>query len=215
MLAMIRGTTVSAMLALAVTSPLHAQTCNGTPRFGGVDYEYEQRGIGTSQGAGLTLAASHVALNAAYRKSDLGTNLTGQTGETRVSVPIDAGVFLICPGLGLQYDQDVWNATQTETVTARTGTGRAGLSLGVNSLTHGDAQVIPFLGVDYSFAVRVFSLNATGAQNTTTGDTLSHIELNYGIVARFKFVYAGFESRRQGSDRPFVTLWKAGFTIRE
>jgi hypothetical protein len=212
---MIQKTTASLILAFATTSALRAQTCNGTPRLGGADYEYEQRGIGSSQGAGLTLTAGHFAWNAAYHKSDLGTDLTGQSGETRFSFPIGAGGFSICPGLGLEYDQDVWNATQTETVTARTLTGRAGISLGFNSLVYGDAQLIPFLGANYSFAARIFSLDATGAQNTTTGDTLSHIEVNYGIVARFKFVYAGFESRRQGSDKPYVTLWKAGFTIKE
>jgi hypothetical protein len=211
--------TAAVVLVFAVGSaPARAQACNGTPMGRSVGYEYGKRTIGTSQGLAGTLAGSHTALGGGVALRDLG-EVMGQEGSLRFSFIIPASKLQICPGLGMIYQHDTWDPRSDVSVTTHSLLGRAGMGLGIEQRVYGDLSIIPYAVAHYEFALTAFALHYGGGDSSETnytGDTTSRGQFEYGLIARYKFLYGGIAAHRSSDTqgrRPDMARWIIGVTF--
>jgi hypothetical protein len=200
-------------------APASAQACHGTPRRGGVAYEYGKlSGIGTSQGVAGALAGSHVALGAGAAVRDLGT-LTGQEASLRFSFILGGGNLQICPGLGFIYQHDSWSPREEVSLTAHNLLGRAGAGIGYEQRLFQAFSITPFVVAQYEFGITAYDLAISTRDSTSTdisGDTLSRAQFEYGLIGRYKFLYGGVAALRSSDSnggRPDMMRFIVGVTF--
>jgi hypothetical protein len=209
-----------ALTALAAgASRLGAQVCNGTPAHGGAAYEYARMSVGSSQGLNATLAGGRTALGAGFAIRDVGDDVTGQQGSLRFSLVFPAGKVAICPGLGLVYQHDTWDAPNDAKLTTHNLGARAGVGLGFEQDVYHGFSLSPYVVAQYEFAVSVFDLKVTSSDEVdaqTTGDTASRVQIEYGLIGRYHSLYAGIAAHRTSDTdgiRPYMARFLVGFAF--
>jgi hypothetical protein len=197
---------------------VHAQACHGTPSGRSAAYEYAKMTVGSSQGVAGTLAGSHAALGAGFATRSV-DDMTGQQGSLRFSLRLPIGKLELCPGIGLIYQHDTWSPRTQVSVTAHNVSARAGAGLGFEQeITHG-FSVTPFLVAQYEFALSIYQMDLSGSDSATTqltGDTLSRAQLEYGLIARYRFLYGGVAAHRSSESkgsRPDMARWIIGIAF--
>jgi hypothetical protein len=171
--------------------------------------------IGTSQGVAGTLAGRHAALGVGFAARSVG-EISGQQGSLRFSFGLPIGTLSLCPGIGLIYQHDTWDARDNVSVIAHNLSARAGAGLGFEQRIPGGFSISPFVVAQYEFALTVYDMDVSGNIPTTTqvtGDTLSRAQLEYGIIGRYQFLYGGVAAHRTSDNkgnRPDAARWIIG-----
>lgn len=202
-----------ALLLVATTAiEARAQTCRGMPRGGGVGFVVGDQLLGSSYGVALS-------------KGAVGVGFNSLTGNDRISswdanlrfTLAKGGALQWCPSIGFEYRNDDITVSDGSTLTARIGTAAAGLAFGYEREVYKGVSVIPFAGVDYQFTAIVFSLDTPdGEEGELSGDTLSHVSIRYGAIAKYRNFYGGFAGDRyleSDIDRPYRVRWILGFAF--
>lgn len=205
---------VTATLFLVAASSARAQVCHGTPRRGGVAYEYAKLSVGNSHGVSGALAGGRTALGVTLRLREITSQRSGQEANVRFSMLFPASRLQICPGLGFGYQRDQTDDAQLALTTTRLA-ARAGAGVGLEQHVYKGVNVIPFVVVQYEFALKHFKLNAPGNQSESA-DTLSHVDIEYGLIGRYRFVYGGIAANRSSATegvRPLAARYVVGLTF--
>ena len=204
-------------MLVGITTVVQAQICAGTPRGGGIAFEYGTSAVGHTQGLSASLGGGRHSFGAAYRHRTLEEDATGNEARIRYSLGFGAGPLQICPGLGLGFIRDTWNAQNDVTLHTSALSGRAGVGIGLEQAVYKGFAVIPFAVVHYEFTAIKFDLDApAGTETDISGDTLSGVDIEYGLLARYKFVYGGIAAQRnteRSGNRPYLARWIVGFTF--
>ena len=213
-----RVLTATALVVLAAT-PVEAgaQTCRGMPRRGGIAFVHSSTYGGPQNGVAVSLAGGRTAIGGGFRSQseDLGVSAWG--ADLRFSVLLGAGNLQICPGLGLDYTNEDWDIGDGLALTTRIASAQAGVGLGYEREVYEDLTVAPFLGLDYQFTAWVFTLDSPETtDDELSGDTLSHFNIRYGVLAQYKFVYAGVSADRYSDTKgssPYLGRWIVGVSF--
>ena len=80
-------------------------------------------------------------------------------------------------------------------MTSTIAAARAGVGLGLEQTVYKDVSLIPFVGVYYRFRATVFDVEGPG-ETFTTADTASHVQIEYGMMAHYRFLFAGIALER-------------------
>ena len=84
---------------------------------------------------------------------------------------------------------------------------------GFEQEVYNGVSLIPFLGVDYDFTAFVFTLDTPDAsEDELSGDTLSHVNIQYGFIAQYKTFYAGMSADRY-SDTKGINQYQARWVV--
>jgi hypothetical protein len=208
--------TIVAALATEA-KPIEAQACHGTPGGASVGYEYGKMSVGRSQGLSGALAGNRVALGAGAAVRDLG-DFTGQQASLRFSFILPVPGIRICPGLGLLYQHDTWDRTDA-TLTAHNLSLRAGAGLGFEQHVAAGFSVNPFVVAQYDFTITALDFTPSGADSANvelTPDTLSRVQIEYGLIGRYGFLYGGIAAHRTGDQkgiRPYMARYIIGVSF--
>jgi hypothetical protein len=208
---------VPAALALSPSAML-AQACHGTPNGPSAAYEYAKMSVGQSQGLNGTLAGQRVAFGAGAAMRDLGA-LSGQQASLRVSLVLPILAVRLCPGLGLIYQHDTWDRSDAS-LTVHNLSARAGAGLGFEQHLVAGLSVNPFVVAQYDFTLTAFDFAPRGSDSANvqlTGDTLSRVQIEYGIIGRYKFFYGGIAAHRLGEQkgiRPYMARYIVGIAFK-
>ena len=201
-----------AFLATAVPVMARAQTCHGTPRGTTLAYEYGKLNVGNTQG----LAATFGAVRLGARLRDIDEDLSGQEFDLRFSIPIGAARFQICPLFGLGYQQDDWDFDVDSKLTSRMLTAKAGAAVGTEIPIAAGFSATPFLQVAYQFSAIKFDIEMPNSEPEVTGDTLSFVDVEYGLVGRYRNFFGGVMANwNTDSDelRPYQARFIFGFAF--
>ena len=202
---------------VALTAPLAslaAQLCYGTPSNGGLAFEHGKMNFGTTNGVSGAIAGKHVALGGGYRSMEIGPSVTGTNAGGRFAVVLGSSRLQVCPGLGVEYERQEWNRGTFGTANSRQLIGRAGIGFGLEQPVYEGVSVIPFAVIQYAFRAVDYTVDAPDSDVQESGDTTSTGDLEYGLLARYKFVYGGFAARHaMKSAPPYVARWIIGVTF--
>lgn len=204
----------SALLAGAAAAA-GGQACYGAPDGQSLAYEYAKMSVGTSQGVAGALAGSHAALGVGFAARTVG-EISGQQGSMRLSLGLPMGNLSLCPGIGLIYQHDRWDVRDDVSLTAHNASARAGAGLGYEQRIASSFSISPFVVAQYEFALSVYDIDTPPNSRTTTkvtGDTLSRVQIEYGIIGRYQFLYGGIAAHRTSeskSSRPDMARWIIG-----
>ena len=204
-----------AITAVSMSVPLvaHAQApCHGTPRGTTVAYEYGKLSAGNTQG----LAATFGGVRFGARLRDIDDDVTGQEFDLRFSVPIGTSKFQVCPLLGLGYQSDEWDFDVNSSLTSQMLTLKAGAAFGAEFPVAAGFSAMPFIQIAYQFSAIKFDIEAPNSEPEVTGDTLSLVDIEYGLVGRYRNFFAGVAANRDtDSDgiRPYYARWILGFSF--
>jgi len=204
---------VTLFLLAATSVDAGAQTCRGMPRGGGIAVVRGDVYLGSTYGVTLSKGIFGAGFN----------SLSGEAGNTawdanlRFTLARGIGQFQVCPSLGLEYMNATSEFSDGSKLTSRTGTAAAGVGLGFEQEVYKGISLIPFLGVDYHFTAIAFSLDAPDdGESSLSGDTLSHVNIQYGGLAKYQSFFLGFSADRfsdtKGS-RPYRARLFLGFAF--
>lgn len=200
-----RRSWIPALAALLVSclgaSSLAAQVCHGTPARGGLAFEYAALSVGKSYGVAGALAGRRTALGLGLRMRDISTDVSGQEAALRFSLVLGSQRLSICPGIGLGYLRDKWEASNDISVTSHTLMARVGAGLGYELPEYRGVTLAPYASVHYEFAAKAHDVDVANGETDVTGDTLSHAQIEWGLVVRYKFLFAAF-ANNHSSDHP-------------
>ena len=182
--------------AAIVVRPLKAQTCYGTPSRGGLSAHYGRTSFGESIGASGTLGGEHLALTIGGRSVSYSTSTTGFGGDTRLALALGASSFKICPAIGLDYEQRKWTPGQGGTLTTMQLSASVGVGLGYEFALRDNLRLIPFASGRYEFSVSKFDYVRANTETQTTGDTLSGMHAQYGVLLHLNNFYVGVLGER-------------------
>jgi len=172
--------------------------------------------MGNTQGISAALDRGRFAVGMSLRARELESDAKGQEAALRFSLGFTVSRVQICPGIGLGFARDEWESPGV-TLTANAFTGRAGVGIGMEQPLYGEFSAIPFIVAQYEFTAIVYDLDdASGGDPEITGDTLSRVDIEYGLMARYKFVYAGIAAQRNSDrtgSRPYMARWIIGFAF--
>ena len=205
------GTVIAGLTIFSAAANAQA-ACHGTPRGMTVAYEYGKLTGGNSQGVAVTLPS----LRLGARMRDLGDNYTGNEFDLRVSVPIGPSTLKICPLIGATYGKDEWNFDATSTMTSQTLALRAGGAIGGEFPVAAGFSAIPFVQVAYQFRAVKFDVEATSGNIETSADTVSGVDIEYGLVGRYRNFFAGFAANRSDDTKgihPYQSRLIFGFSF--
>lgn len=188
---LIAATTAVMLLAVDV----EAQSCIGRPERSSIALESTAYSIGNGIGGVASLTGKRTAIDVGIRARSIGDDVSGIGGGVRFSVIVPAAKFRICPGLGLGVVRDKWTVDASTSQTATTASVRAGAGFGIEQPVYKDVSVIPFVGVYYRFNATAISVDAPG-ETFTTADSASHVQIEYGISARYRFLFVGIAAER-------------------
>lgn len=201
------------LLVAVAGKALQAQTCYGTPPRGGAVFELGKVNFGKATGLSGALAGERFAFGAGFRSVSRGPQASGYEGDVRFSLVLGGGHLQVCPGLGFIFQHNKWDAP-LGTLTSNGLAAWGGVGAGYEQKVWRDFNVIPFAGVRFAFNVVKYDFAATGSDVRTTGDTLSRGELQYGLLGRYKIVYAGYlVDHALKSSPPFLARWVLGLTL--
>ncbi len=213
-----RSTTALLALAFSAIVPLialHAQPCLGTPTHGGIAYERGAASYSSSNGVTAAYAGHRASVGGAYRIRDRGA-ITSNEGDFRFAVHVNVSRLMLCPNVGLGYAGESWKPEPAVTFDTKRLIGRAGVGLGIEQPVYKGFTVIPFVSARYEFHVMYIDLTApTGSTAESSGDTLSVVDIEYGLMARFKFLYGGITAQRKSDSpgrRPYQSRLMLGVT---
>jgi hypothetical protein len=205
------------VMVVMITSVARAQLCAGTPRSSAIAYEYGKLTVGNTHGINATLGGGRNSLALTYRMRDLEGDARGQEVRLRYSLGFGAGPVQICPGLGLGFARDKWDAQNNFTLHTNSLSGRAGVGIGLEKAIYRGFALIPFVLAQYEFTAIEFDLDAPpGTETDISGDTLSRADIEYGLLAHYKFLYGGLAAQRnsdRSGNRPYMARWIVGFTF--
>jgi hypothetical protein len=194
-----------------------AQACHGTPGGASVGYEYGKMTVGHSQGVSGTLAGQCVAFGAGAALRDLGS-LTGQQAALRLSAILPVFAVRICPGIGAIYQHDTWDRDD-ESLTSHTLSLRAGGAIGLERHVYRGLSLNPFVVTQYDFTLTVLDFAPSGADSSNvelTPDSTSYVQIEYGLTARYRFLYGGIVAHRttdQKGSRPYMARYILGVSF--
>jgi len=205
------------LLLTALARGVEAQACFGLAPRGGVAYENIRYSVGTGHAVNAGVAAGHVALGGSARVVRINDVADGYEGGIRIAGIIPISRVQLCPGIGVNYRHDDWVTRQNATLATDQLALRAGAGIGMEQPIYKGFSLIPSVGVHYQFDVYKFDVKSTSANEiTTTGDTVSRVAIDYGLVARYRFLYVGVSAARfsdaQGI-RPSVARYIIGFAF--
>ena len=199
---------ITALLALTVCTAvprtiIQAQPCLGTPTRGGIAYERGAASYSSSNGVAAAFAANHVSVGGGYRMRDRGPRTTSSNeADLRFALHIKVTRLMFCPNIGLGYAAESWKPEPAVTFDSKRLVGRGGIGIGLEQPVYKGFALIPFVSARYEFHVLYIDLTApAGSTAEPAGDTLSVVDLEYGLMARFKFLYGGITAQRK-SDSP-------------
>ena len=191
-----RALKVGAVLAGLTTAAINVQAqavCHGTPGGMTLAYEYGMLTTGNSQGVALTLPGIRLA----GRMRDIDETLSGQEFDARFSLPIGTSKIKVCPLVGATYGKDEWDYDASSTMTIQTLAIRAGGAIGWEFPVVAGLSAIPFIQVAYQFKAVKFDVEGVpGSQIETSADTVSGVDIEYGLVGRYRNFFAGFAANR-------------------
>lgn len=184
---------LSALAAMTMSGhALGAQICQGTPPRGGAAFEFGMLTLGSSVGASGTLAGRRTAISAGFRARTISSTESGNEAGLRFALVLGSRKLSICPGIGFGYRGDTWKATSDITVKSTTLAARAGAGIGYELLELAGIDFAPYLSINYQFSAAKYDLDVASGEVDTTGDTLSTAEVEWGLSARYKFLYSTF-----------------------
>ena len=130
-------------------------------------------------------------------------------------VPILA--IRICPGLGFVYQHDTWDQPDAS-VTIHNISLRAGAGLGFEQRVFGGFSVNPFVVTEYDFTLTALDFNPSGADSSNvqlTGDTLSRVQIEYGLIGQIPIVWWYCRASNRGSKgtRPYMARYILGVSF--
>lgn len=204
---MISIPTGSRLLALCVAltatvDVLQAQVCGGTPSTSSIAYSYEQLSVGSSNGVTAGLVGGRFAAVIDGRYRSISSGHTGMEGVLHLNGVFGTSRLSVCPGLRLGVVHDTWDVRTGLTVTSNEIVTGAGVGIGYEQPVYKELTVAPFAHVGYGFNALVFSIAATNATTDVTGDTLSGLIADYGVVLQYRRFYAAYSaSRSPGQER--------------
>ncbi|HEX9563327.1 MAG TPA: hypothetical protein VF981_05120 [Gemmatimonadaceae bacterium] len=206
------------LVFLTTAANAGAQTCRGTPRGGGLAFVRGQSFVGSTNGVAAAVAGGRFAIDGDYRSLTADAEgVSGFDASVRFSLLLGGNNLLVCPSLGFVYNSEDWEFGDGGSLTTRTGSARAGLGLGYQREVYKGLSLIPFISADYDFTAIVFTLDpAEEGDEELSGDTLSRVNVQYGILAQYKFFYAGISADRYSDtkgDRPLLARWMVGITF--
>ena len=202
------------LAACAVTASVaHAQVCRGTPRRGGISYENGRMTAGgTSQGVNAVVTPGSGAIGLNFRTLNSPPGESGYGAAFRFSL-VFGDKFQICPGIGLGFDQQSWDAS-IGTLKSYVLSGRGGVGAGYDFTFADDFGVAPFVVVEYAEGISVYDLKIPNSKATTTGDTGGRAEAEYGAIVRYKRVYAGYVANHTfDAGAALAAHWLIGFSF--
>jgi hypothetical protein len=175
--------------------------------------------MGHTQGGSAVLDAGRVAIGVGLRTRDLESDATGQEYLFRLSLKFGAARVQICPGFGVGFARDEWSTPTGLTLTSNALTARAGAGIGFEQEVHKGLSAIPFVVVQYAFTATAFDLDdGIGGDAEITGDTLSRVDIEYGLMARYRFLYGGIAAQRnseRSGNHPYMARWIIGFAFKQ
>jgi len=186
--------------------------CHGTPRGLAVAYEYGKLTSGNSQGIAVTLPGVRFAA----RMRDIDETLSGQEFDVRFSLPIGTSKFHVCPLLGVGYGRDEWEFSASSSMTTQTLALRGGAAVGGEFPLRAGLSAIPFLQVAYQFRAVKFDVEDAGGDVEASADTVSGMEIEYGLVGKYRNFFAGVAANRNKDTegiRPYQARWILGFSF--
>jgi hypothetical protein len=196
----LRALACIAALATFVTSA-HAQVCRGAPSGSSAAYSYEQLSVGSSNGVTAALVGGHLAAAIDARYRTISSSHTGLEGVLHVSGVFGTSHLSICPRIRLGLVHDTWDVRSGLSVTSNEIVTGAGVGVGYEQPIVDELTVAPFVHVGYGFNALIFSMDATNATTNVTGDTLSGLIADYGVVLQYRRFYAAYSaSRAPGQD---------------
>lgn len=202
--------TIAAGLLLPATS--EGQLCHGLPAKS-IAFEYGRLAVGTSQGALATLGG----LELAARLRDISSTYSGHEGSLRYSVRIGSSRVQFCPSVGATYQRDTWDVSVGSSFTINALTLRGGGGIGFMQPVFRGVAVNPFVGVHYQFKATHFDAEGTPDENfEVSGDTLSEVEIEYGMMAHYRSFYGGVVAHRFAKYKglaPYMARWIVGFSF--
>jgi len=183
------------MLTIAATS-LDAQVCHGTPAAGGVEYNYQKFSVGTANSGIATWAAKRVAIAGGFALRTVTPDFKGQDAHLRISGVFGSSRFSVCPGIRVGYQRDTWDAEPGVALKTNSLSLGGGVGFGYEQPVYNELSIAPFVVAGYQFNAVHYDLEATNSETDVTGDTLSGLAIEYGIVARYRVAYVGFAASR-------------------
>lgn len=186
--------------------------CHGTPRGLTAAYEYGKLTSGNSQGIAVTLPGVRLAA----RVRDIDETLSGQEFDVRFSLPIGTSKFQVCPLLGIGYGRDEWDFSTSSSMTTQTLDLRGGAAVGGEFPLTAGFSAIPFVQVAYQFRAVKFDVEDAGGDVKASADTVSGMEIEYGLVGRYRNFFAGVAANRSDDTeglRPYQARWILGFSF--
>lgn len=214
-----RLTTAGLALAIGASVPLtlQAQPCFGTPTRGGVAYERGSASYSSSNGVSAAYAGHRLSVGGGYRLRDRSAGITSNEGDFRFAVHVAAGRLMFCPNIGVGYAGESWKPETNVTFDTKRLIGRGGVGVGLEQPVYKGFAVIPFVSARYEFHVVYIDLTApAGSTAESAGDTLSVVDIEYGLMARFKFLYGGLSLQRNSDSkgtRPYQSRLMLGVTF--
>ena len=203
---------------LSAAQVAEAQTCNGSPNGSSLAYEFGSMYHVSTQGAHASLVGSGMGLDASAGViSSSEFDVTGEQGSVRFSLLLGSkGKGLrICPGIGLGVLHQNLDVEPGVTVNQITAGGRASLGLGYLLPAYAGIELSPFVLGQYEYSATLYDLEDQQTDPNEAGDLRGQMELQYGLVARFKTLFVGFASHLTMDDPGglYLTRFMAGFTF--
>lgn len=190
---------VAALAAGSMVGPsaMHAQTCIGAAPSSSVAYAYGQTSASRGHGARLNL----VGQRAAFGVGASALSMPPQTGaiesDAQVALQFRTNRFTVCPVLGLRYGRSAWEQEIVEqTITTQALGASGGVAVGLDQQVYGGVHVTPFLSARYRFQVFFLSSDAADDDAEYSGDTVSVVDLEYGLTARYRRFMMGWSATR-------------------
>ena len=201
------------LLLTAVAIPLRAQMCFGTPQRGGIAADFGKIDFGSTVGATAAYAGDRVAFGAGFHTVDRGSSTSGTAGAARFALVFGGKTVQICPGLGFEFRSIKWTSAAGK-LTSSHLTGWGGVGVGLEQPVYRGFSVIPFASVRFAFTAVKYDLGGATSEVTTTGDTVSRGEIQYGVLGRYKIIYGGFIADHALKNAPpFLARWVLGLTF--
>jgi len=209
------GITFGVALA-TVAQTASAQVCYGTPNTSNVSYSFEQLSVGSSNGGTAALVGRRFAAAIDGRYRSIASDRTGLGGSLRLSPVLGGSRLSICPGIRIGLIRDTWDVRSGLTATSNTIGAGAGVNVGYEFMINDDFSIAPFGGVGFGFNALVYQLDVTNSETDVTGDTLSGLTADYGVMVQYSRFYAGFIGNRapgSGGPNPSAVRYVIGLSF--
>lgn len=190
--------TAAALAAGSMVGPsANAQTCTGAAPTSSVAYAFGQTSASRGHGARLNL----VGQRAAFGVGASALSMPPQTGaiesDAQVALQFRTNRFTVCPVLGLRYGRSAWEQEfSDQTITTQALGASGGVSVGYDRPIYRGVHVTPFLSARYRFQVFFLSSDAADDDAEYSGDTVSVVDLEYGLTARYRRFMIGWSATR-------------------